>query len=82
MRHKREVPRNVLDELQTEGIFYNPDPDICTDDEIATLQTYAKEHGLKLLTMEEFITSVFFKVYSLKSQKWIAKGNAYMRPLI
>src|ERR1700677_378941 len=75
-QYNRSVPRDVLDELQQEGIFYNPDTR--TDDEIAALQSYANEHGVTLWTMPDFITKVFFKVYSLKSQKWIAKGNAYI----
>jgi hypothetical protein len=75
-RYNRAVPRGVLDEVRQEGIFYNPT--ICTDHETATLFAYAKEHDLKLLTTEDFITKIFFKVYSLKSQKWIAKGGAYI----
>ena len=75
-RYERAVPRDILDKLQQEGIFYNRDT--CTDDEIAVLQFYESEHGLTLWTMPDFITKIFFKVYSLKSQKWIAKGNAYI----
>ena len=67
-RYNRAVPRGgVLDEVRQEGIFYNPT--ICTDHETATLFAYAKEHDLKLLTTEDFITKIFFKVYSLKIAK-------------
>jgi hypothetical protein len=75
-QYNRAVPRDVLDELQQEGIFYNPET--CTNKEITILEYYANEHGLALRTMSDFITKVFFKVYSLKAQKWVAKGDAYI----
>jgi hypothetical protein len=75
-RHNRIVPRDVLDELQIEGIFYNPAT--CSDDEISVLRGFSQGNNLPLLTKEDFITKVFFKVYSLKSQKWVAKGKNYI----
>lgn len=47
-------------ELHEEGIFF--DPEGVTPDELAMLRTYAREHGLELLTRDQFADQVFYRV--------------------
>src|SRR5260370_42124296 len=44
------------DQLKDRGVFF--DSDALTKRELATLRRYAKEHGVKLLTLAEFIEKV------------------------
>ena len=47
------------DQLKDRGVFYNSDA--LTKRELATLRRYAKEHGVKLLTLAEFVDKVFVR---------------------
>lgn len=44
--------------LRDKGLFYNPDE--VTDDELATLQRTAPQHGCRLITVTEFREAVLF----------------------
>jgi hypothetical protein len=46
----------VLDEA---GLFF--DPDVLTEDERRTLETFAASHSLKCMTHTEFVEEIFFK---------------------
>jgi hypothetical protein len=75
-RYHREIPREVLDKLKHEGIFYNSADGVCTDDEIAIMRTYAEQHGLRFLTMAEFIRKVFYRAYTAKGWRKVSKKDA------
>ena len=82
--HKRNVPRDTLDALKEIGLFYNPDPAICKPEEIATMKAYAEQRGMGFMTMEDFIQKVFYKVYSVKAEKWTVgahkNGKTFKKP--
>jgi hypothetical protein len=44
--------------LRKAGFFY--DPPSLTESELATLQSYADDHALEALTVQEFVEKVFF----------------------
>ncbi len=48
------------------------------------MQLYADQHGMAFMTMEDFIQKVFYKVYSVKAEKWVAqtssKGKKFKKP--
>jgi hypothetical protein len=52
------------DALEDTGVFYHPE--ILSSDEVNTLEIYAKEHGLTIMTVSEFIDDVFY----LYGYKW------------
>jgi len=56
-----------MDELQSEGIFYNPDN--CTASEIETMRAYAEQHGLKFMTLNEFLETIFYRLHFFKNCK-------------
>lgn len=53
------LTREALDTPHTTGIFYNPVT--LHDDEIALLQSYARDNGLPCMTRDAFVTDVFYK---------------------
>ena len=57
---KGNITWDLLSELQSEGIFYNPL--ICTPEEVETMRSYASEHGLAFMTRDEFVKNVFFRM--------------------
>jgi hypothetical protein len=74
-QYNKAIPRNVLDELNEEGLFYNEAEGLCSEAEIETMQAYAKAHSLKFMTMADFIGNVFYKIYSVKAKKWTTKSR-------
>jgi hypothetical protein len=58
------ITRHDMDAQRSEGIFYNPDA--CTKTEIAHMSAYADEHGLRFMTLDDFLYKVFFRTYYLK----------------
>src|SRR5208337_1455177 len=52
------------DEKRSEGIFYNPAT--CTDTEIEVMRVHAEKHGLRFLTLEKFLYTVFYRPYYYK----------------
>src|SRR5260221_9520751 len=47
-------------ELHEAGILY--DPDGVTADELSAVRSYASEHGLELLTRDQFADQVFYRI--------------------
>jgi hypothetical protein len=66
---KAAISRAYMDELRAEGIFY--DPENCTAAEIETLKAYADAHGLALLTRDDFLHKVFYRLAYIRGS---AKG--------
>ena len=66
---KGKITRAFLDELQSEGIFY--DPANCTKLEIETMRLHAQANGLRFMTREEFLLKVFYRLSYIKGS---AKG--------
>ena len=66
-KYKRNVPREIMDELWKEVLFY--DPAHCEDFEIDLLKAYAEKHGLECKKREDFVRDDFYRLYSIKSGK-------------
>jgi hypothetical protein len=58
------VTREDMDEQRSEGIFYNPA--ICSEAEIETMRAHAETNGLRFLTLEKFLCTVFYRLYYYK----------------
>src|SRR5271166_5368424 len=66
---KAKLTRAFLDELQNEGIFYEPRN--CTKQEIETMRAYARANDMRFMTKEQFLYKVFYKLSYIKGK---AKG--------
>ena len=79
-RKKRHgiVTRNDMDAQRSGGIFYNPEA--CIKTEVATMRTYADEHGLNFMTLKSFCYKLFFRIYYLKS--WQKDEMAQTLPML
>jgi hypothetical protein len=53
-----------LDTLWKRGIFY--DPQNCTDDEIEVMETYAMEHDVDIMEVDEFVRKILHHNYYVK----------------
>jgi hypothetical protein len=58
------ITREDMDEQRSEGIFYNPAT--CSEIEIETMRVHAEKHGLRFLTLEKFLYTVFYRLYYYK----------------
>lgn len=66
------VSRATMDTLQQTGIFYNPN--VCAPEEIICLQSYAATHPhIRLMTVEDFITNIYYEHYHIKGGRYSAK---------
>ena len=63
-RRNGRITREDMDEDRSEGIFYNPAT--CSETEIETMRAHAEKHGLRFLTLEEFLYTVFYRLYYYK----------------
>src|SRR5271165_4407675 len=63
-RRNGRITREDMDEKRSEGIFYNPAT--CTDTEIEVMRVHAEKHGLRFLTLEKFLYTVFYRPYYYK----------------
>jgi hypothetical protein len=59
----KQATRDNLDRLWYERIVYSESE--CKPDEISLMQTYAANYNMLCMTVDEFITKIFYKVYSL-----------------
>jgi hypothetical protein len=66
-RYKKSVPRDVMDTLYKEVLFYEPMQ--CEEYEVKCMKAYADKHGLDFMTREAFVRSEFYRLYSIKSGK-------------
>ena len=66
-KYKRNVPREIMDELWKEVLFF--DPAHCEDFEIDLLKAYAEKHRLECKKREDFVRDDFYRLYSIKSGK-------------
>jgi hypothetical protein len=79
MRFSKKPPtREYMDTLRSEGLFYNPKT--CGDVEIETMRAYCDKHGVRFLTLAEFLKEVFYKTYYYK--RWSAGETARSLPLL
>jgi hypothetical protein len=58
------ITREDMDEQRSEGIFYNPAT--CSELEIETMRVHAEQYGLRFLTLEKFLHTVFYRLYYYK----------------
>jgi hypothetical protein len=58
------ITRQDMDEQRSEGIFYNPAT--CSETEIETMRAHAEEQGLRFLTLEKYLYTVFYRLYYYK----------------
>ena len=58
------ITREDMDEQRSEGIFYNPAT--CSETEIETMRAHAEKHGLRFLTLEKYLYTVFYRLYYYK----------------
>ena len=63
-RFNGRITREDMDEQRSEGIFYNPAT--CSETEIETMRAHAEKHGLRFLTLEKFLYTVFYRLYYYK----------------
>jgi len=63
-RFNGRITREDMDEQRSEGIFYNPAT--CSETEIENMRAHADEHGLRFLTLEKFLYTVFYRLYYYK----------------
>jgi hypothetical protein len=63
-RFNGRITREDMDEQRSEGIFYNPAT--CLETEIETMRAHAEKHGLRFLTLEKFLYTVFYRLYYYK----------------
>jgi hypothetical protein len=66
-RYKKSVPRDVMDTLYKEVLFYEPAQ--CEEHEVERMKAYAAKHGLELMIRDEFVRREFYRLYSIKSGK-------------
>ena len=62
--HKRQIPRDVMDELLEAGIVYNPA--ICSSKEVETMRVYAAAHDYRFIDIDAFVKDVFFSLDPVK----------------
>ena len=77
-RLKGKTTRAYMDQLRSEGLFYNPKT--CTADEIEAMRSYCEKHGVRFLTREDFIYKVFYKTYYYK--RWNEGEPALTLPVM
>jgi hypothetical protein len=58
------ITREDMDEQRSEGIFYNPAT--CSEAEIETMRAHTEKNGLRFLTLEKFLYTVFYRLYYYK----------------
>ena len=63
-RFSGRITREDMDTQRSEGIFYNPAT--CSEAEIETMRSHAERHGLRFLTLEKFLYTVFYRLYYYK----------------
>jgi hypothetical protein len=63
-RFNGRITREDMDEQRSEGIFYNPAT--CLETEIETMRAHAEKHGVRFLTLEKFLYTVFYRLYYYK----------------
>ena len=63
-RFNGRITREDMDEQRSEGIFYNPAT--CSETEIKTMRAHAEKHGLRFLTLEKYVYTVFYRLYYYK----------------
>jgi hypothetical protein len=63
-RFNGRITREDMDEQRSEGIFYNPAT--CSETEIATMRAHAEKYGLRFLTLEKYLYTVFYRLYYYK----------------
>jgi hypothetical protein len=69
----KQATRDNLDRLWHEGIVYSEGE--CTFNEMNLMQTYAAKYNMLCMTVDEFITKIFFKVYSVSAKRWEKIGD-------
>ena len=77
-RRNGRITREDMDEQRSEGIFYNPAT--CTETEIETMRVHAGKHGLRFLTLEKFLHTVFYRSYYYK--RWRDGEPALTLPML
>jgi hypothetical protein len=64
-KYKKNVPREIMDTLYKEVLFYEPMR--CEESEVECMRAYADKHGLEFMTKDEFVRKAFYRLYSIKS---------------
>jgi hypothetical protein len=64
----KQATRDNLDRLWHEGIVYSEDG--CKAEEIIVMQTYAANNNMLCMNLDEFLTKIFYKVYSASAKRW------------
>ena len=77
-RRNGRITREDMDERRSEGIFYNPAT--CSETEIETMRAHAEKHGLRFLTLEKFLYTVFYRLYYYK--RWREGDPALTLPML
>ena len=77
-RRNGRITREDMDEQRSEGIFYNPAT--CSETEIETMRAHAEKHGLRFLTLEKFLYTVFYRLYYYK--RWRDGDPALTLPML
>lgn len=77
-RRDGRITREEMDEQRSEGIFYNPAT--CSETEIETMRAYAEKNGLRFLTLEKFLYTVFYRPYYYK--RWREGDPALTLPML
>jgi hypothetical protein len=72
------IAREDMDEQRSEGIFYSPAT--CSEAEIETMCAHAEKHGLRFLTVEKFLYTVFYRLYYYK--RWREGDPALTLPML
>jgi hypothetical protein len=69
----KQATRSNLDRLWYEGIAYSETE--CKPGEIALMHEYAAKHNMLCMTIDDFKTKIFYKVYSAKAKRWEMNGD-------
>ena len=77
-RRNGRITREDMDEQRSEGMFYNPAT--CSETEIETMRAHAEKHGLRFLTLEKFLYTVFYRSYYYK--RWRKGDPALTLPML
>jgi hypothetical protein len=77
-RRNGRIRREDMDEQRSEGIFYNPA--VCSDAEIRAMRVHADKNGLRFLTLEKFLYTVFYRPYYYK--RWRKSEPALTLPML
>jgi hypothetical protein len=69
----KQATGDNLDRLWHEGIVYSEAE--CKPDEINLMHAYAANNNMLCMNVEEFVTKIFYKVYSASAKRWEKIGD-------